>query len=388
MKDLENIGKHFSNIGLPVPSAQKKVPKNILIIGWLGAFNLGDEMMLDVTLKEMERRGCKVTLVTHKIDGKVKRRYRGHTVIARRTITTENIKDIVTKHDGFFVNGGALIDDYRYSQDISLATSIAHLAKEFIRQKKKVVIYGVSTNASLESKKLIEDYTYIIKHAAHFSTRDTLSRDELERITKLSVEVVDDIELADETLLIKDTLPKGQKFIGITPVFGKDTIEYLKVFFEKLTAATDAPLRLILFYDENNNDAKYTEELRKYLGGKRFAIEEVAMPSNSADLFTTLHGVDVYISMRYHGTLFGNMIGRKVISLEYDFHPHYHNKNQYLHQHYHFNESTIKLSEVHSLGDSELRQLIESTRAVSTDIKRIQRRSKRSLLKAINLLWN
>jgi len=402
MSKLPNTPKPFlatpkkNTSGLPedfnfklknILNRKKFKQKKVAIIGWLGAFNLGDEMMLDVTVKEMKRRGHTLTLLAHKIDDKVRSRYAGHKIVARRPLSDESLNKVLEENDTLFVNGGALIDDDHYENDGSLARDISRLARQFIDNDKNVIVYGVSTNAELKNQQLIDDYSYIIDNASLFTVRDEFSKAELAKNADAEkIQVVDDIEFADEVITTKPRLLRSRKIISLIAVFNEGTIGQLKTLFEKIIDQSKASIRVISFFDEDDNDAKYIEKLKNELGDKRFAIDEISSPTNSEELYNALTDSEVVVSMRYHGSLFANAIGKPVITIDYDNHPHYLNKNKYLLDQYGYGKSTIKLSHINELAIHDVEKLLDSTESTDTNIAVIHKRARFDLLRAIDLV--
>lgn len=369
------------------PKHDNRLPKNVAIIGWLGAFNLGDEMMLNVSMHELLKRGDKLTILSHKIDDKVKERYEGLNIVSRRPLTNEALAAVVDTNDSLLVNSGALIDDRYYDDSGSLARDIARLSLAFIASNKPVVVYGVSANSNLKNKKLISDYSKIVQDAAYFSTRDTFSRIELGKHFNVdSIKIVDDIVFADNTITQSSQLLKGRPIISVIVVFDKNTIENVKIFFDKLLNATSASIKIIAFYDEDENDCLYIEELKSFLGFRRTRIDEISSPVNSADLFLALSVSDVVFSMRYHGSLFANAMQKQVITIDYDKHPHYFNKNKYLQDNYGFSKASFKLSDIGTMTADDIKKLIDMTEPTEVDINSINLRAHTDLMIALDLL--
>lgn len=357
--------------------------KKVAVIGWLGAFNLGDEMMLDTSLAEFRRHGHDITLLTHSDDEKVHDRYQGYKVVSRTVLSDEKVRFIATHNDALFVNGGALLDDSEYEQPWSLAKDIARLAKAFIRRKKKVLFYGISTNDIVTDPAFIRDFTYILKNATYVSVRDIFSQAVLAKeLGCTTAELVDDIVFADPAVL-KEIPEKQQGRIAIIPLYNNETEESVYKLVTTLTEATNQPMRFIHFFDEHDHDARATEKMRSRLGEGRFAIDEVYAPRNAEELQRSLEGVDVVFSARYHGILFASAVGNRVVSLHYNTHRHYQNKNTYLWQAYGYGEATINISEITSLSVDKIRNIISSTKKPNTRTRAIHRRAKRTLTRVI-----
>lgn len=357
--------------------------KKIAVIGWLGAFNLGDEMMLDTSLAEFKRHGHDITLLTHSDDEKVLDRYQNYRVISRTVLSDEKVRSIATHNDALFVNGGALLDDSDYTQPWSLAKDIARLAKAFIRRKKKVLLYGISTNDIVVDPAFIRDFTYILKNATYVSVRDIFSQAVLEKeLGCTTSELVDDIVFADPTVL-KEVPEEEQGRIAIIPLYNNETEESVYKLVTTLIKATNRPIRFIHFFDEHDYDARATEKLCARLGEGRFAIDEVYAPRNAKELKRSLEGVDVVFSARYHGILFASAVGKRVISLHYNTHRHYQNKNTYLRQAYGYGDAMINISEIVNLSVDKIRNIIASTKKPNTRTRAIHRRASRTLSRVI-----
>lgn len=361
--------------------------KRVAIVGWIGAFNLGDEMMLDVTLEKMKQRGHEVTLITHKKDIYTDERYGSIEVVPRRPLSEEALKMVVDKNSTLFVNGGALIDDRDYDHQDSLAKDIVRLSNAFIQKGKKVIFYGVSVSNSLKNSKAIADFKFIYDHAEHFSVRDGYSAEELKKLFRLEseIEVVDDIELSDPIISQKQKIVRhrGRRIISLIPILLDETIDGVRELIQDINRATGLPVRIVTFYDENSNDIHYIDRLAKDLGHNRFMIDEYLSPRNSADLYNALCDTDTVISMRYHGTLFAGAIGKKVIGVDYDKHPHYQYKNEYIRNEYGYGRSYVKFSEVGGIDTEDLAEIIDTAGVAHTDTKKINKRANDSINRVI-----
>lgn len=364
-------------------------PKNVVIIGWLGAFNLGDEMMLDVTMGFMKEYGHNVTLLTHKDDKEVRQRYHeAARVISKGHLSEEILQEVVENNDILFVNGGALVDDRYYDEPECLTRDIARLARGFIDNDKKVIIYGISTNNNLEHKRFKDDYKYIIDNAEHVSVRDEFSESELAKFSDRKIDIVDDIVFADKLIAIpQDELDGDHSMIGVTLVLEDDAMDDIKQFIANLIDNTDRPIRFISFYDEDDKDARKIDEIRNYLGDKKkYRIRESLVPKNSVELYDSLRDVGLYISMRYHGVLYAGALGKEVVCLNYDKHPHYYNKNKYLAETYDMNISKSDLSSTrHMNGDTFRSSILEkdSGKWSSVSIRKVHRRAFKNIRKII-----
>ena len=81
---------------------------------------------------------------------------------------------------------------------------------------------------------------------------------------------------------------------------------------------------MIPFYEYLNNDSNYYKKIIDCISDKN--IEVLEYTNNINEIFNTISGLDVCISMRYHGTLISNSLGVPTLNLLYDIHRHYKNK--------------------------------------------------------------
>lgn len=362
--------------------------KRVAIIGWIGAFNLGDEMMLDVTLGEFRCLGITPTLITHRRDEEVAARYTDTAIVPRRPLSDEAIQGIVKNNDALFVNGGAVIDDRNYTDQNSLARDISRLAHAFTEAEKKVVVYGISTNSSIVNIEAVDDYKYLIEHSTYFSVRDKYSKDELAKIADASrIHIVDDIVFADTMLATRPEVANNGRRIVVIPIFDKDTTKALDSLLRKLIAMTRDDIRLVLFYDEEYHEHRSLEAILQKLGYDRYRIKEIMSPKNAVELRHALGDARAVISMRYHGTLFASALGKKVIRLDHDKHPHYNFKNRYLADEYGYGTDVLKISDIPDMPGEWVRTIVDRA-AVPDKIstRTVHKRAVRALRKVIKSL--
>lgn len=352
--DINNISKIFNYTNpemLQLNNFSKSSRTKILICGFYGAVNLGDELMLETILDELEKLGefdITIMLCDNKYVDITK--YKKYNFIHYPTkIMDFNI--LANYYDCLIFGGGALLDDYNYDNktNLSLGNILINLSMRFITFDKKTILYGLSTNDKLENKEFIEKLNYITKHATYFSLRDTNSLEVLRKnnIDVTNVKIVDDIVLASDTLKNFELNNSDIDSIGMIYIcndktypkikkYTMDTIEY----FEKYNKNYE--ITLIPFYSYKNNDINYYKKLQMEINNKNIVISN--MPENYADLLKILNNQKFIISMRYHGTLIANIIKKRVLSVDYNVHRHYYNKLNYIYNKYNFEKNRLSFS--------------------------------------------
>lgn len=103
---------------------------------------------------------------------------------------------------------------------------------------------------------------------------------------------------------------------------------------------------MIPFYEYLNNDTNYYKKIIDNLKDEN--IEVLEYTNNVDEIFNTISGLDVCISMRYHGTLISNMLGVPTLNLLYDIHRHYKNKVDYLYKNYGYKNYQVNYSLVNN----------------------------------------
>lgn len=198
-----------------IQTLHSKLPTDrskVLIAGFFGAKNLGDELMLHSMIKAIRTVDSVADITILLADN-----YRPDILDYQphRTIhypkNTADLAELSRNYDCIIFSGGALIDDSGYSSEkMSLERLVIELGSLFISNGKRCALYGVSTAHTLTNQNYITKLAYIIDNSYHVSVRDTFSLATLKaaKIDTSSVNVVDDIVFADN---IFNTIDSSQK---------------------------------------------------------------------------------------------------------------------------------------------------------------------------------
>lgn len=181
--DLLKMEEQINNldyVNLEYINLHTDVSKNrVLIVGFYGAPNLGDELMLFSILKKLSPidSGLDITVMMSENFNFDITDYPKCKIIHY----PKNIIDINTLanyYDTLIIGGGALLDDTDYtlnSNMLSLPTTLINLSYRMITCKKNVILYGLSSSYELNNKEFIRKLNYISSNANYFSLRDTNS---------------------------------------------------------------------------------------------------------------------------------------------------------------------------------------------------------------------
>jgi len=371
--------------------------KRLLIAGFFGAFNLGDELMLESLLQYIKPSfNIDITIMLSDNYNTDLTRYAAHNFIPYPT-RTYDINAIADYYDAFFIAGGALLDDAVYDSakdKINLVTAIIDLGLRFIEFDKHCIFYGLSTPSEIQNVDYISRLNRITNNCKHFSVRDTNSLNTLKKakVSIDNVKVVNDLVFANKTFsaIHKNTKNvKKEDEVGLIYVLNEDTLPLLTTFTKKLLKYYDdsIKLKIIPFYDYQNNDVVWANKLVSAVNNPRLSAYDHT-PSNLASLIDKLRGVRGVVSMRYHGTLVANMLNKKVLCINYDAHPHYENKNEYVYSHYGFDRLMVDFSKLNKVDKNVLNLLNKSpTKKINLEKYCVKAKNElESVLKGIQLL--
>ena len=177
-KKIENLNSVSDSIGITLPelgSSQEKLNKRqTLILGYYGANNFGDELMLASLLEVLREKNKNSTdysiLVVNEYKEYNYKQWECKCFYPPTSLTQlENAADFF---DELIIGGGAHIDDL----DLPVYSFIPYLAVELsllmLERSKNVNWLAVSSNSILINKFYIEKLSKVIANAQEFSVRD------------------------------------------------------------------------------------------------------------------------------------------------------------------------------------------------------------------------
>lgn len=325
----------------------------VLLMGFYGAPNLGDELMLEVFVNKIKKNeNIDLTVMLSENKGFDITHYKGFKILHYpKSILDINI--FANYFDVIIVGGGALLDDNDYNSYINgltLSNTIINLSMRMIAFNKKVILYGLSTASKFTDKNYIKKLDYIINNATYVSLRDTNSINKLKKynIDTSRIKLVDDVVFSYDYSNFSHMTNKTFIKIAICYILNDKTINILKENLNWITSYLKNKnikykIVLIPFYEYCNNDTIYYKNIIED-NFENIIISDY--PYNYDDIKSLLVDVDYMISMRYHGTLLANLFGIQNINILYDVHSHYDNKMNYLYDNYHFIKNQILFSKL------------------------------------------
>ncbi len=386
--------KEFVSYGsmetLPLISNSSGDKKKILICGFYGAFNLGDELMLNKMLESIEKIGnYDITIMLCDNPYTDTTRY-GKYKFIHYPKTRSDLNYIALYYDCLIFGGGALIDDVNYNNvdaQMTLGYILINLTMRFITFEKKTILYGLSANDKIENLEFIKKLNYIVNNCTYFSLRDTNSLKTLEKanLDVSNIKIVDDIVFAYD---FKENKKKTKNIINVgiiyvvSPDLKEELIENSKKIIDYLNEnKIKYNINFIPFYDYLGSDIKFYNDLKSTLNSDNIKVLDYEFNFNK--LQEVINDQDYIISMRYHGSLISNMLNKKVLSIVYKTHRHYQNKMNYLYENYGF-EKNIQIKITKKALDDLFK--IPKKRKDKITLDKISKQSNKDIIDALKKL--
>lgn len=358
---IHNIQEEFYYANLELLMNPAAEGNNILVAGFYGAYNLGDELMLQTLLHYLLEKdyGNVTVLLCDNIDYDYFDFPNVRFIHYPKNRFDFNI--IAQQYDTLIWGGGALIDDSRYGDrtDISyLGTMLLEMSKRFLAFGKKCLMLGLSSNQTLTNEKYIRDLKKIIDKSAYFSVRDLYTKSVLEHLgaDREKIHFLNDLVLASdewerEAGQKKRISRSEKKIIGIVFICLEETRQMLEQVIDSVYNSCmalygeDFEIRCIPFYDYHHNDIRfYQSVVEKYeKDAKHIVVRKYA--ETFSEILEELKPLEFMINMRYHATLLSMVLEIPSLNICMDDNAHYYNKIKYITETGNYEDSVLMFGE-------------------------------------------
>lgn len=305
-----------------------KNKKQILIIGWYGVNNFGDELMLDVLLEKNIKNNCEISVLFEKSNNYTFSNWRDVFPYYPPKSSTSFDK-IADFFDEIVIGGGAHIDDLESSDTSFIPYLATELSISFIKKKKKVKWISVSSNKSLTRPDYINKINNIIENSQEFSIRDTNT---IHTLKEAGINIVP-IKLTNDLAFEIENNPKilAVTFVDFTNFDFLVTLT--QSIIETLSQNKSQVWRICFlpFYNENHNDVKLYQNILNHIDLKGIRCFIAPEFTNTDSMLLMMRSCHLFVNMRYHATLLSLKYNIPTISICLDTHRHYHNKLHYIH---------------------------------------------------------
>lgn len=335
-ENYRNLETKSINYVYPLPTLdnferylpEKSRNRKILLLGWFGANNFGDELMLKVVLDELLQQSNNQISVIIDRSERYSRKYPDKVNYFYPPEEMTSLQKIANYFDSFIIAGGAHIDD-REINSLSFTPHLAILlSNEFIHQKKEVRWRSVSSNDSLNRADYLQALNSIILGSTEFSLRDTNSFQTLKN---------SGLEMSKVTLTtdLAYSYPYDSKRLIITlmPINEEQMKELSIILAEAIkTSKKKWLVNLLPFCLQHDYDLPILNKFADLLKIHNIETEVLPKIANEEAVVTLFKGSDAFINMRYHASLISLRLNKPTVSIVWDDHPHYRNKMNYLYR--------------------------------------------------------
>lgn len=369
--------------------------KRVLLIGFYGAPNLGDELMLEVIVSKLKKiNNIDLTVMLSENREFDITNYPSLKIIHYpKSILDINI--LANYFDTVIVGEGALLDDSDYdyyNNQLTLSNSLINICYRMIQFNKQTILYGLSTSNTFSNEEYLAKLDYIFKNCAYISLRDTNSLEVLKKykIDVSRVKIVDDLVFCCKEN--KNYVKKKSNFItiGIDFICKYENYDLLKNCVNCLCDYlydnnVKYKILLIPFYEYQKNDSLFYNKLKNELKNDNvFILDYLCKFENIKKEFST---IDYMINMRYHGSILAYLFSIPSLNIIFDVHNHYLNKMNYLFNNYNFNTCKINFSQLNKNDFLRLLNELFNKISVSFD-QNITKRANNQLNSILGEVYN
>ena len=341
-RELDSILSCLRYVNLEYSVKLDQNPADILLAGWYGAENFGDELMLHTILQCLPEDSLSRVAVLLWDDF----HYSADAIDPRVTIlhyprSTWDLDQLANHFATIVWGGGAIIDERQFDDDpsnINTGNLFIRLSKKMLARGKRVCCIGLSSNDNLSDEGYVRELSAIVAGSAHFSLRDPNSMAALASagVDVSNIESCEDIVFANEGLA---QLPKREQAekgspvrIAVVPLTISSLLRHYRHVLKDISASLSATekdfeLHLVPFLNEQGgHDTRYCEELIRSMDDLGVIVE----PYHRSAEDYHFESYDLVISYKYHSALISLVQGVQTLCVFADEHPHYRNKMSHL----------------------------------------------------------
>lgn len=310
----------------------------VLIVGFYGAQNLGDELMLESILGKIgNKSNIRITIMIADNPKYDIRKY-GNVNFIHYPKNNIDLHIIAKYFDKIIFGGGALIDDSKwgdfYSNNISLYNILINLSTFAINLNKDIYLVGLSSSAKINNQDYIRNLENVLNNARYVSLRDKNSLKVLREsgIKNENIEIIDDLiygipEQHVEVNKSDDEYVVGMVLVSYTSTeILLDIVRKTEKYLLKKTQNRKY-IKLIPFYVFEDSDINKYKEIINSINIDE-SIEILIQPyvNTYNEIVQNFKYCDIIVAMRYHASLIALKEQIPAVHVIYDVHNHYINK--------------------------------------------------------------
>lgn len=293
--------------------------KNVLISGYYGFENIGDEAILEALSKKLKDNGLSVSVLS---DDPIYTTELFKVESYHRAVFSEIISAI-RNCDVLISGGGSLFQDTTSVRSIWYYLGIIMLAKLF--KKPVYVLYqGIGPINNKFNRFLTR---LILNNVKRLVVRDEISLEFLKEleVTKPQSSVTSDavfmLDKANEEKIINTLEKFGVNLESEKPIFGLalrswkeiDKIEEFARLGDKLVEAYGA--QIVFFALHNDEDYYLAKQIEEKMKNKLYIVSGHFLPS---EIMTMMGKMDINVGIRLHSLIFSAKMGIPLLGISYD----------------------------------------------------------------------
>lgn len=284
--------------------------KKILLAGYYGFGNLGDEAILEMAIKQILEITDKKNITVLSGNKEVTSRKYNVNTIDRYNVFS--IANKLMKSDALVFGGGSLLQDITSKRSIYYYLFLIRLAK-IMNNKVIMLSQGIGPIVNENSKKAVQS---TLNYIDYITVRDKHSKEFLENLGMdknkifLSTDPVINLR-AGENYTAKNSGRKKVCF-SLRNWKNADVSKKISVLTEKLIESNIECYFIPFYYNE---DLELIDEVEKNIGDKAVYYKEKL---TTGDAFDIIKGMDVLVGVRLHSLIFAAAANVPFAAVSYD----------------------------------------------------------------------
>ncbi len=292
--------------------------KKVLIFGYYGFQNTGDEALLQTVIQQMKNATQKidVTVLTYNEE----ETYNRYNV---KVVNRNNFKEVfkaIKESDVVVSGGGSVLQDVTSSRSLIYYLSIILIAK---RMGKKVMFYGngfgpITKQANKKISKYILDKVDVITVRDHHS-KELIQALGVKKNIQITADVAFGMELPTqdkiERLFKEEGLDDSKKLIGISIRNWKEHEAYKKTIAKAADYLQKNNYQVVFIPMQYPDDLNISNNVAEMMETKPKIITNQYSPD---ELLAIISGMELMVGMRLHALIFAAIADVPMVGLEYD----------------------------------------------------------------------
>ncbi len=284
--------------------------KKILLAGYYGFGNLGDEAILEMTLKQIIDITDRENIVV--LSGNKEITSKKYNI---STIDRYNVLSIINKlrnADALVFGGGSLLQDITSKRSIYYYLFLIRLAK-LMNNKIIMLSQGIGPIINENSKKAVSN---TLKLVDYITVRDRHSMDLLKEMglddSKVFLSIDPVINLREGENFVNKTTGRKKVCFSLRNWKNTDVSNKISMVAKKLIE-NNIECYFIPFY--YNEDLELIDQVEKNLGDKAVYYKEHITTNEAFDI---IKGMDVLVGVRLHSLIFAAAANVPFVAVSYD----------------------------------------------------------------------